>query len=92
MKKRVKNIEKIYTFGNGNVACGMGVEERTGMPFITISKLESPEKITTDLIENQKEEFEVTVLSFRNIEGFNVFKKMMKQVESKLKDQQKIIK
>lgn len=92
MKKQVKNIEKIYTFGNGKVACGMGVEERTLMPFITVAKLNQPEKITTNLIENQREEFETIVLSFKNIEGFNVLKKMVKKVEERLKEQQKLLK
>lgn len=92
MKKQIKNVINIYTFGNGKISCGTGTEENSEMIFISVGKLSESEKIGTDLNKNPKEESQTVILRFKNIEGFKSFKKVMKKAELELKKQQKFLK
>ena len=79
------NVDNIYTFGNAEVSVGVGIENQTKNPFLSIGKVERQKTIGTDLLENPTEERELIVLSFKNIEGFKVFKRAVKLVEIELK-------
>lgn len=78
-------VENIYTFGQGHISCGMGIDKKDFSPVIIISKMENKQIIGTDLMEQEINHIEPIALKFNNIEGLNVLKEMVKQVEKNLK-------
>ena len=83
-------IENIYTFGNAEVSVGAGIETQSKSPFLSIAKIERQKQIGFDLLENPTEEKEMIILSFKNLEGFKVFKRSMKLVEIELNKLEKL--
>lgn len=84
----MKQIENIYSFGHGLVAVGVGEgfkkESNEKIPFISIGKKSDKNEIGSSLMESTTQETELILLTFENIEGFNVFKEMVNKAESLL--------
>lgn len=80
-----------YTLGNGKVGLGAAMLSELDIPFITISKLESPFKINTNLLKEDPKETELTYIYVKNLEGLAVLEEMVGKVRQILMEQNKLI-
>ena len=69
-----KQLKRVIVAGDGNIAFGMGFESILKLPLITISALEEPQEIGTDVVDVENEEI-LTIL-FKNVESLAVLEKM----------------
>lgn len=92
MAEQIIKVHNIYVMGNGKVSLGVGSLSNSDIPFISVAKMEKAQKVGSSLVASEVDEQEITILSFKNIEGFNVFKKAMNKVEKTLKKQSKLLK
>lgn len=80
-----KQLKRVIVAGDGNIAFGMGFESILKLPLITISALEEPQEIGTDVVDVENEEI-LTIL-FKNVESLAVLEKMCGEVRKYFESQ-----
>jgi hypothetical protein len=79
----------VVVAGVGELSFGVGIENITQTPFISMNRLLKPKMIGESCLSSESEEI-VTIL-FKNIESLEVLEKMCRETRKILKSQNKIL-